>query len=254
MIFDNYYKKSVIREAEEDDEDDYSVDDPDDTTTGDDTQTDNNDEGSGDNPEPSSEEDNPEDTSNEDDYSVDDEDESSDGEGEEGADNSGDDNPEDTSEEDDYSIDDEGDGDSTGDGEGDDNIDGPSDDDSEVDPSDPRERLKALEKSIFDTLSPEQQAAKTKELKDLYTVAHTKCQEIIDAVSGAERDAQYAKIYDYIISRLSDLKTYIIDYLSQVFDSKTYLENMTEYQKYLAVFDTIKNIFDEIQKSKDSAN
>lgn len=117
-----------------------------------------------------------------------------------------------------------------------------------TDTDDPRAKLNELEKSIFDQLPPEQQQAKTLELKGLFQMAYHNCQKIIDSISTTETNPSNTKVFDYIVSRLTDLKGYITDYMNDVFDSKGYLENMTEFQKYLAIFDTIKNTFEEIQK------
>lgn len=119
------------------------------------------------------------------------------------------------------------------------------------DGNDPRAKLNALEKSIFDQLSPDQQKAKTSELKGLFQLAFDNCQKIIDTISSTESNPNTVKVLDYIVSRLTDLKGYITDYLKDVFDTKGYLENMTEFQKYLAIFDTIKNTFDDIQKEQE---
>lgn len=117
---------------------------------------------------------------------------------------------------------------------------------------DPSAKLKDIEKSIFDQLSPEQQAAKIKELKSLYTDTYNKCQTIVDMVSSADKEPSQAKVYDYIINNLVDLQKYIRDYLDDIFDSKTYIENMTELQKYLAILDTINNVFEEIKKGSET--
>ena len=117
---------------------------------------------------------------------------------------------------------------------------------------DPSSKLKDIEKSIFDQLTSEQQAAKTKELKSLYNDTYNKCQTIVDMVSTAEKEPSQAKVYDYIINNLVDLQKYIRDYLDDIFDSKTYIENMTELQKYLAILDTINNVFEEIKKGSET--
>lgn len=229
---------SADNNADGDDEDNYDIQDDD---RGDNTQ-DNNDDNSDDSQ-------NDEDQQNQDDQNNDD----SQGDDQNGGDQDGDD-------EDNYDIndDDQGGDDSSGgspDDQGNDNGEDSGSDDSGddgADSDDPRAKLQALEKSIFDQLSPEQQQAKVKELKDLFITAHEKCQEVINMVSNSGKDPQQAKIYDYIVSRLTDLKTYITDYMKDIFDSKTYLENMTEFQKYLTVFDTIKNIFNEINKDSQS--
>lgn len=120
------------------------------------------------------------------------------------------------------------------------------------DPSDPSQKLKDIEKSIFDQLTPEQQKTKTVELKNLYSETYDKCQSIIDIVGGIEKAPDQAKIYDYIVKNLLDLQKYIRDYLENLFDSKTYIENMTELQKYLAILDTINNVFNELQKKSET--
>lgn len=161
-------------------------------------------------------------------------------------------------EDDDFDIQDSGDddqqADSTGDPSGTDDSSGSTADmsggDSGEDANDPRAQLNALEKSIFDQLSPDQQKAKTAELKKLFQLAYDNCQKIIDTINSTDSNPDTAKVFDYIVARLTDLKSYITDYLKDIFDNRGYLENMTEFQKYLAVFDTIKNTFNEIQKDK----
>ena len=120
--------------------------------------------------------------------------------------------------------------------------------DTEGEEDNPSQKLKDIEKSIFDRLTPEEQKAKTAELKNLYTVTYQKCQSIVDLISSIEKAPEQAKIYDYIVKNLVDLQKYIRDYLETLFDSKTYIENMTNIQKYLAILDTINNVFEEMKK------
>lgn len=166
--------------------------------------------------------------------------------------------------------DDNGDGqeddilDDTGDDSGDGSEGDPSTDDGtseEMDPgieddssNDPNAKLKELEKSIFDQLSTEQKALKTKELKTLYNSVYDKCAEIINTISAADRNPEQAKVYDYVMNSLTDLQKYIKDYLFNIYDSKTYIENMVQLQKYLTVLDTVSNIFEEVKNSSDQEN
>ena len=55
-----------------------------------------------------------------------------------------------------------------------------------------------------------------------------------------------------MLNSLEDLQKYIKDYLLNIFDSKTYIKDMTELQKYIAVLDTVNNVFEEIQKESSS--
>ena len=124
--------------------------------------------------------------------------------------------------------------------------------DTEGEEDNPSQKLKDIEKSIFDRLTPEEQKAKTAELKNLYTVTYQKCQSIVDLISSIEKAPEQAKIYDYIVKNLVDLQKYIRDYLETLFDSKTYIENMTTLQKYLAILDTINNVFEEMKKGAET--
>ena len=148
---------------------------------------------------------------------------------------------------DEFSMDgDDGDTDQGGD---DDSTSGGTDSGSDVDDNDPSSKLKSLEDSIFNQLSPEQQKSKIKELKNLYDDVYDRCQTVINMVASSEKDPQHAKVYDYVVNSIVDLQKYIRDYLSSIFDSKTYIENMTELQKYLAILDTVSNVFKEIKNS-----
>ena len=122
------------------------------------------------------------------------------------------------------------------------------------DSNDPNAKLKDLEKSIFDQLSDEQKTLKIKELKSLYNNVYDKCGEIINSISDADRSPEQAKIYDYVMNSLTDLQKYIKDYLFQIYDSKTYIENMVQLQKYLTVLDTVSNIFEEVKNASDKQN
>ena len=229
-------------DAQSDDDDDYEIQDDDSEqsnvdNSGDDTSTQSDEQNSGDD-------------DNGDDTNQDNNQDSSDATDDQNTDDdSGDDD-------DDYEIQDD-DSDGSDDGGTDANDDGSDSGSDDAESSgdgmdnngdDPRAKLNELEKSIFDQLPPEQQQAKTLELKGLYQMAFNNCQKIIDSISTTEANPNNTKVFDYIVSRLTDLKGYITDYLNDVFDSKGYLENMTEFQKYLAIFDTIKNTFEEIQK------
>ena len=221
--------------GEDDGGDEYNVTDPDD---GGDDNTDTQDAGTDDNTtegeDTTENQDDNADTEGEDEYNVTDPDE-------EGADDNQD-NPDEGEGEDDggdeYNVTDPDDG-------GDDNTDDTS---STENTDDPSAKLRELEKSIFDQLSDEMKAAKTTELKKLYTDTYDKCQSIIDTISGAEKQPNQVKVYDYILNNLLDLQRYIKDYLSNIFDSKTYIENMTELQKYLAILDTVNGVFEDMSK------
>ena len=261
-LFDDIYGSYIL-------EDNMGTNDPDDTTQqdqgGDDgadnQETDTQDAGTDDTPDDGGD-DNADQDDQGDEYEMNDPENDDTQEGEDATDQDDDqgDEYEMNDPEDDTSEEDTGDEGEEG-GDGDEyEMNDPESDDSDTagtddetgDPTDPSQKLKEIEKSIFDQLTPEQQKTKTAELKNLYTETYEKCQSIIDIVSGIEKAPNQARVYDYIVKNLVDLQKYIRDYLENLFDSKTYIENMTELQKYLAILDTINNVFAEMQKKSES--
>lgn len=227
-------------------EDDNASSDDDLTLDGtDDADTQSNDDTSTDDQQTDDNQDNNTDGNNQEDNTDDQNQDDNNDQGDDNNDNQDDD----LSLDDDSSDDSESDnGDSSDDmGSGDDSM-----DDTADDANDPNSKLKELEKSIFDQLSEDQKALKTKELKSLFNVVYDKCTEIISTISDADRNPEQAKIYDYIMNSLTDLQKYIKDYLFQIFDGKTYIENMYQLQKYLVVLDTVSNIFEELKNSSDA--
>lgn len=140
---------------------------------------------------------------------------------------------------------DEGDGtDETGD---------PSADDSDLgddttDENDPHKKLKELEAEIFDQLSEEEKEMKKNELKKLYILLIEKSESIFALAQEITKTDDTVKLIDYILNTLMDLKTYLGDYVSDIYDNRTYLQNNVNFQKFLTIFDSIHAIFQEIVK------
>ena len=244
MIFDSIMKQYSLHEDNTGDDDQQNTDNQDTNTTTDTTAGDNDEYTVNDpNTEGTDDADNTEtqdndqtddqDTTDDDEYTINDPDEE--GTTDDNQDNADD---QDTTDDDEYSINDPDEEGNTDD-----------DQDESTDDSDPSAKLKSLEKSIFDQLSPELQQSKTTELKKLYSDTYDKCQSIIDIISTADKQPDQVKIYDYILNSLIDLQKYIKDYLTNIFDSKTYIENMTELQKYLAILDTVNGVFEDMSKT-----
>ena len=215
MIFDSIMKQYSLHEDNTGDDDKQNTDNQDTNTTTDTT--------AGDNDEYTVNDPNTEGTDDADNTETQDNDQTDD---------------QDTTDDDEYTINDPDEEGNTDD-----------DQDESTDDSDPSAKLKSLEKSIFDQLSPELQQSKTTELKKLYSDTYDKCQSIIDIISTADKQPDQVKIYDYILNSLIDLQKYIKDYLTNIFDSKTYIENMTELQKYLAILDTVNGVFEDMSKT-----
>ena len=137
--------------------------------------------------------------------------------------------------------------------DGTDETEDPSGDDSDLgndttDENDPHKKLKELEAEIFDQLSEEEKEMKKNELKKLYILLIEKSESIFALAQEITKTDDTVKLIDYILNTLMDLKTYLGDYVSDIYDNRTYLQNNVNFQKFLTIFDSIHAIFQEIVK------
>lgn len=157
-------------------------------------------------------------------------------------------------------IDDDSDG--MGDGSGDtggedtgDDLGGEDDEDSldsDSSENDPHQRLKELEAEIFDQLSEPEKQMKINELKKLYGLLIDKADSLYKLTQEISKTDDTVKMIDYTLNTLMDLKTYMKDYVIDVFDNRTYLQNSVNFQKFLTIFDAVHSIFKEIKKQLES--
>lgn len=132
---------------------------------------------------------------------------------------------------------------------GDDNGDSLDSDSSE---NDPHQRLKELESEIFDQLSEPEKQMKINELKKLYGLLIDKADSLYKLTQEISKTDDTVKMIDYTLNTLMDLKTYMKDYVIDVFDNRTYLQNSVNFQKFLTIFDAVHSIFKEIKKQLES--
>lgn len=137
-----------------------------------------------------------------------------------------------------------------GEGEGEENTDDSPEEGSDDVPSDDEtnSKLKELETVIFDNLNEEEKKLKISELKQLFFTVYKKCSSIASLLSEIRTDEETIQIVEYISNVLIDLKHYINDYIVQIYDSKTYVENLSHLQKYIMIFNAINKVFDEIKR------
>ena len=265
--FDDYrFIEKVLREADNDDEDNFDM--PDDNTDDNENQPDNT-------PEPedgnASNDDNAGDESSDED-NFDMPDDTTDPQSDEGVDTQSMDNPDsqstdtpdtqsnDTSgesgEEDNFDLPDDDTGGQAQDANGGDTTGDQSTDDDMSGGDDPDQDLKDAENDIFNGLSDQDKVIKINELKDLYQDLYNRIITLYDKVNDIPKDDELIKVYNFVIDNLSDLKQFVYDYLTNTFDNKTYLENMVNYKKYLSTLNVINGILEEIRKGlyKESGN
>lgn len=143
-------------------------------------------------------------------------------------DNSGDDSESDNSDDSNSS------GDSSDSSGGDDNSDEKVDD------------IKKQEEELYNNLTPEQLDIKHKELKRNYLALYELINAIIEKISAANLSEENVSIIEFASNNLVKLKDMIIDYMENVYKTKSYIENSIIYNRYLATLTAINNMLKEM--------
>ena len=163
----------------------------------------------------------------------------------------------DNGENDDYDINDGGEGEDNngGAGDNDDTDDGGMDTSTSDGPEDELVQvpnLKDVEKQLFDQLTPEQQKIKITELKTNFANLYEKCANILELISNSNPgDDNIIKVFDYVSKTVTDLQSHLYYYITNTFDTKSYIENDAQFKQFLAILGTIKSILDEISPKKE---
>lgn len=145
------------------------------------------------------------------------------------------------------------DGDDSGDDSGSDNSDdnnssGDSSDSSGGDDnSDEKvDDIKKQEEELYNNLTPEQLDIKHKELKRNYLALYELINAIIEKISAANLSEENVSIIEFASNNLVKLKDMIIDYMENVYKTKSYIENSIIYNRYLATLTAINNMLKEM--------
>ena len=114
------------------------------------------------------------------------------------------------------------------------------------------EQMKKVEDEINKNLNDKQIDIRVKELQNKYIEVYNICNNINNRVEDINKTDENGSVVDFIISKINETKKLIYDYLSKTFSTKTYIENLTNYNQYLVVLSGIKKLLDEIiQKNEE---
>ena len=141
--------------------------------------------------------------------------------------------------------------DTSGDGSSDDTS--SSDTSSSTDPESEEEvdENKKAEEEIFSNLTHDQLDIKHKELKNQYLQMYDMTSEIIDRISSINISEDITFVVDYVSTTLSNLRDMVVDYINDVYKTKSYTENLINYNRFLATLSGINKILEEIDKTEE---
>lgn len=115
----------------------------------------------------------------------------------------------------------------------------------------PVDALKAQEEEMYSNLSSEQLDIKHRELKNRFLEMYDRTSEIIDRIGDVSVDEQNISTVEYISANLSKMRTMLSDYIDGVYQTKSYIENSINYNRFLAVLGGINKMLEEIPKKED---
>jgi hypothetical protein len=124
----------------------------------------------------------------------------------------------------------------------------PPQDDSEQ----PIDDIKKQEEELYGNLTPEQLDIKHKELKTQFLAIYDLTTTIIERIGDAAISEENIGIAEYISDNLSRLRDMLVDYVNNVYQGKSYIENSINYNRFLAVLNGINKILEEVEKKQDN--
>lgn len=115
-------------------------------------------------------------------------------------------------------------------------------------PSKVDEHKEQEEDDLYENLTPEQLDIKHKELKNRYLEMFDTTAGVIDRIGDVAVAEENFEIVKYVSNTLSDLRNMLTDYINSVYKTKSYIENLVNYNKFLAVLNGVNEILEEMNK------
>lgn len=117
--------------------------------------------------------------------------------------------------------------------------------------ADAEQEANPINTEIFDSLTPEEQSVKIKELKRLYKDLYTSVVDLSNRVRDTKIDEDNIDMMDKINNDLYDLKNYIKDYFTNSFETKSYIENDIKFSQFLFYLNSIKDVIEKVASSNE---
>ena len=105
-----------------------------------------------------------------------------------------------------------------------------------------------MEEKIYQDLSDTEKTSRIFELKMNCSNIYNDCVDIIEQLSNVPKTSFNKDVIESVLHDLINLKQYTIEYVTNVFDSKSYSENKVWYNKTKVVMDAVRNVLKELVK------
>lgn len=108
--------------------------------------------------------------------------------------------------------------------------------------------------SIYNDLTPAEKSRKDLELRSQYKNLYYSIRSLISDTEKFPNTAQNKNISERLLKNLRDFNKYIVYYISNIYDTKSHLENKTKYFEFIQIFNGIKLIFDDLSAAMSHNN
>ena len=109
---------------------------------------------------------------------------------------------------------------------------------------------RAAEESLYDSLSDDDKIKRIVKLKESYRDIYDTINTTINAVNNIPKNANNLEKIQRVQVSLSKLKEIIVDYVTYNFDNRSYIDNYSNYIKFIAVLRTVSEIISYINSDK----
>ena len=114
----------------------------------------------------------------------------------------------------------------------------------------PDDEERAAEEALYNTLSEDDKLKRIVKLKESFRDLYDTINTIINAVNNIPKKASNLEKIQKTQVALNKLKEIIVDYISYNFDNRAYIDNYTNYIKFIAALRTVSDVISYINSDK----
>lgn len=114
----------------------------------------------------------------------------------------------------------------------------------------PGAEIDQAEQDTFADLKPEQMLLKNTELKERYQEVYKAATDSLEKINKISHTTYDDVMLDFIVKKLTNLKSMIVDSLEGAFPTRTYAENKIELQRFILAFNFLSNLITQIYQSR----
>ena len=119
----------------------------------------------------------------------------------------------------------------------------------EPEATDEEKEKNALFDRIYQNLSPAEKARMDKVLREQYKNLFVAIDGIINDTSRFPNLSDSNRVVKLLIRNLVDFKKYILAYLSEIYSTKSHLENRIKYEEFLQIYNGIESIYIDLKNN-----